>query len=120
MDVLRGAFLDLARDQLLDPLDALTRPRRHHRNLADGEIRVFALGHGGVCPDPPRDHPGEKHPRDVPVLDEEPGDAITWRIRLEIGVHAYWTSITTSPGRSRFAPVETMRWPALRPSTTET
>ena len=104
-------------------------PGRDGARDPDGNHRVLELGHVAVAEDAPGDDRDEQHPRDVPVLDEEPGGVVGRLFLLEqfplaiLGLaHApsYWMGRTVSPSRTMVAPVTMTRDPGSRPELTIT
>ena len=68
--------LHLTGDELLDLLGRSAGPGRHGARDPDGNHRVLELRHVPVAEDAPGDDRDEQDPRDVPVLDEEPGSVV--------------------------------------------
>src|SRR5262249_13006237 len=68
--VLCHPLLDLAGDQLLDPLGTRAGPDAIRDRLADLHVGVLALGHARVTVESPGNDGAQRHPRDMPVLGE--------------------------------------------------
>jgi hypothetical protein len=72
--ILGGNVLDSTGNVLFDLLRCGSGPGTSRDGKTHGNVRVFALRHGCIAKIAPNEHPGQKHPGDVRVLDEKPRD----------------------------------------------
>src|SRR6266478_5760389 len=74
--VLRDGILDRTSDKLLDLLRRGARPRTEGHCDSDWNIRILPLRHAVVAKPTPYEDPYQQHPRDLRVLNEEPGGIV--------------------------------------------
>src|SRR5208337_617002 len=120
--ILGGNVLNSTGNVLFDLLRGGSGPWTRRDAETHGNVRVFALRHGGIAEPAPNEHGEEKYPGDVRMLDEKPWNIPAISDVLLVFVchfflYLYGRTCTESPSFKPAAPTTTTFSPGFTPST---